>query len=209
MFISIEDYALRFEKYRLIHNHMSSALNRHQDIAIEAIQRGYPINKYDDVSHTLLWYAIVNNSLDVVELLLKNGADPNMKSKQHGDETNTLFHNMILICHRHGLWNIPDIKERFELLLKYGANPDLKNARGINVINHIKYYMRIWVKKQCWCSKIQILSSRCYEHRMINLFNSLINYILNYQKKNKTLFELMLPQINKYRPPSNKRRLFH
>ena len=147
MFISIEDYALRFDKYRLIHYHMSKALNHHRNIAIDAIERGYPINKYDDVGHTLLWQAVVNNGLDIVELLLKNGADPNMKSRQHGDETGTLFHHIVLIGHRRSWLEIPDIKERFELLLKYGANPNLKNARGNNVITHIKYYMRLWSKK--------------------------------------------------------------
>lgn len=206
MFISIEDYALRFEKHRLIHYHMSKALNHHRDIAIDAIQRGYPINKYDDVGHTLLWCAVVNNGLDIVELLLKNGADPNMKSRQHGDETGTLFHHIVLIGHRRGWLEIPDIKERFELLLKYGANPNLKNARGNNVITHIKYYMRLWSKKTCWCSQIQKQSSRCNTFIMVKLLNSLINCILNYQNKNKTLFELMLPQIKKYKPAVNNKR---
>lgn len=208
--ISLDEYALNFEKYSLNHCMMSAALFHHESKVIEAIKRGYPINAYDNIGHTLLGQCINMNELHIIKMLLEHGAEVNMRSGQFKEaDKGTLMHVLVQTCH-YNYKRLPDVKERFELLLKHGANPRIVNLKGQNVIAYIKYYIRVWhARKTCHCGikfdRFSFIQS-CQKHDMLRILNDLIDCILDFERKNKTLFELMLPQIKKYKPPSNKRR---
>ncbi len=74
------------------------------------------INFKDKHGYTALDLAVIHNLVDVVEVLLKNGADPNIKDK-----------NGYTPLHRAVIKSSPVLTE---LLLKYGANPNIKDVYG-------------------------------------------------------------------------------
>lgn len=83
-----------------------------------------------DKYKTALKYAfcrtIVQNRLEILELLLKNGANPNIHYK-NGD---TLLHYSIYTAGT----------DVVELLLKYGADPYICNADRLNCFRYFNHY---------------------------------------------------------------------
>ncbi|MEX0939957.1 MAG: ankyrin repeat domain-containing protein [Candidatus Babeliales bacterium] len=82
------------------------------------------INIKNSQNETPLEIAIKNNHEKIVEIFLKNGADPNVKN----NDGNAPLHNA-LINGQQGI---------VKLLLKNGANPNLKNNYGKTPLNFAK-----------------------------------------------------------------------
>lgn len=77
------------------------------------------INRQDKDGKTYLMVAVSNYKVDIVELLLKNGANPNQ-----GDKNNVRPLAMALIK------RVSDRRKIVELLLEYGADPSLSSKSG-------------------------------------------------------------------------------
>jgi len=74
------------------------------------------INFKDKHGYTALDLAVIHNLVEVVEVLLKNGADPNIKDK-----------NGYTPLHRAVIKSSPVLAK---LLLKYGADPNIRDVYG-------------------------------------------------------------------------------
>lgn len=83
------------------------------------------INEFNGSGNTPLNIAADRGKLEIVELLLQNGADPNLGHLDDG--WTSLMHAS---CNGY--------KEIVSLLLEYGADQHLKNKRGNNAINFAK-----------------------------------------------------------------------
>lgn len=89
------------------------------------IDNGFDLNRIGRGGMTYLYYAMLTMNYDTMELLLKNGAnpnihskfftDPNLHKKGHNDEQNTG------VCLEYSGYPAYDIKY-MKLLIKYGAN---------------------------------------------------------------------------------------
>src|SRR5207302_2569010 len=97
-------------------------------IALALIRAGADVNVADVEGETALWIATTDSSLEVMEELLKDGANPNVQPQSLAFRGNTPLHMAAL----NGL------TAQVELLLHYGANPTLRNAnrqRPVDVVN--------------------------------------------------------------------------
>lgn len=107
------------------------------------------LNFYDELSYDY------PKQLEILELFLKNGANPNIKSKGvHSDIgsrfSNPSFPNYPL--HRALIWSTPSqgisdkgFKDRLnviKLLIKYGANPNLKDNKGSFPVDYAKNILK-------------------------------------------------------------------
>ncbi len=75
---------------------------------------------------TALINAIENNNYEMVELLLRNGADPNIQTEGRRSRRTTA----LIVAVQN---NLEDI---VELLLNYGANRDIENRRGKTALDY-------------------------------------------------------------------------
>lgn len=92
------------------------------EITLALIRAGANVNAADKDGNTPLYIATTESSLEVMEELLKRGADPNFLTK-------TIVHGPLHIAALNGL------VEEVELLLRYGADPKKKNAQGQTAID--------------------------------------------------------------------------
>ncbi len=93
----------------------------------KAFEQGININIEDRYGKTLLLRFYYMLSYEIIELLLKNGADPNISDKI---SKNTVLH---LILYEHSIDKI-DI-DKVKLLLQYGALVESKNFMGYTPIH--------------------------------------------------------------------------
>ena len=103
---------------------MATAIYEDKPRAIRSlIEEGIDLNHISKGGMTYLYYAMLNKNYDVMELLLKHGADPNIHSEFY---TNPAYHKIgygddngacLSYCGRRAY----DIKY-MKLLVKYGAN---------------------------------------------------------------------------------------
>ncbi|KAJ3427865.1 ankyrin repeat and protein kinase domain-containing protein [Anaeramoeba flamelloides] len=93
------------------------------------VKSGLDVNSTDDVGYTCLHF-LCKNSLDakVIDYLLSNGANPNLKEKAFG---NTALH--ILIEHKNEA-----ISEIIKIFLQHKADISIKNHKGMNVFRKAK-----------------------------------------------------------------------
>jgi ankyrin repeat protein len=89
------------------------------DVALFLIQRGANVDLADADGATALWYATTDKSIEVLQELLKRGANPNVQTRSIGFPGNTPLHMAAL----NGL-NI-----KLQLLLQYGADSIIRNAK--------------------------------------------------------------------------------
>lgn len=92
------------------------------DITLALINAGADVNFTDSDGETALWIATTESSDQVMEALLKKGANPNVQVKDNGE---TPLHEAAA----NGL------VDRVQLLLKYGANPAIRDAAGRTPFN--------------------------------------------------------------------------
>ena len=83
------------------------------------------VNWKDDDRSTALGKAVIRDSIDIVQLLLDNGADPNSTNNNN----RTPLHSAVFIN--------PN-KEFIELLLQYGANPNIEDIDGETPIDLVR-----------------------------------------------------------------------
>lgn len=99
----------------------------------EIIDKGADVNTKDDQDRTRLWWAAFKGETSVVELLLKKGADPNIKCGQSG-----LFGGFTAL-HALGLERDPkyidNSAEIAELLIKHGADVNARSNMDITPID--------------------------------------------------------------------------
>lgn len=89
-------------------------------ISLALIRSGADVNIVDSEGETPLWIATTNCEIEVIEELLKRGADLNFQKTGQGFTGDTPLHMAAM----NGL------KDVVELLLRYGANPTIRNAKG-------------------------------------------------------------------------------
>lgn len=192
-------------KYRLNHMWLMNVTQINLDFLSEVIKRGYPVNEHDYSGFTLIHTLSTSSfSLDQLKIALDNGGDVN-KGVQRLDLNqydNTALHDLILIFDLN--WNdVKSKKKRIDLLIRHGADMKAKNGINMSALAYLRHFIRKEeAKKRCYCGT----DATCFRHVKIERLKKIDVFIQNCVKKNTTLFELMLPQIKKYKPPSNKRR---
>lgn len=97
------------------------------------LKHGANINEQNESGETILYYAILRCDfdvvLDVVELLLKSGVNPNICGKNNESPL------MVTISLKRGSVTAGKTKEELvKLLLKYNANPNLQDKDGYTAI---------------------------------------------------------------------------
>lgn len=89
-------------------------------VSLALIQAGTDVNAAQSDGVTALWIATTESSLGVMEALLKQGADPNVRSRSKGFAGDTPLH----------LAAINGLYDAAALLLKYGADDKIRNGQG-------------------------------------------------------------------------------
>jgi ankyrin repeat protein len=87
-------------------------------VSLALIRAGADVNAADLNGEAAFWIAATSSPLEVVEEMLKKGADPNVRYPR--STGNTPLHMAAM----NGL------KDEVELLLRYGADPTIRNANG-------------------------------------------------------------------------------
>lgn len=98
-------------------------LSKTQNLGMIKLYLQYGAN-IDEVSQYELGRAITNNRIDILKLLLENGADPD--SHVRWAVVEFLLH---LAATEHNF-------EAVKLLLEYGANPNIRNSKGKTVLDY-------------------------------------------------------------------------
>ena len=84
---------------------------------IDMLRDGMPINSRDKDGYTALYWAVFNNHTEVVDELLGNGADVNVRNSSYDwTPLHAAAHN-----------NNTDM---MKVLLRHGAEPSIRNNRG-------------------------------------------------------------------------------
>ncbi|SCU86312.1 LAME_0D05534g1_1 [Lachancea meyersii CBS 8951] len=96
------------------------------DNAKRLIQEGFNVNDQDNAGNSSLHEAALNGHLDIVELLLENGADINIQSYEPIKDTPLID----AAANRH--------LDVVKLLLKFNADPTISNAKGLTAIESIE-----------------------------------------------------------------------
>lgn len=89
-------------------------------VSLALIEAGADVTVVGPKGETALWLATTNSSPQVLEQLLKKGANPNVQVTSAGFSGDTPLH----IASSNGL------SAQVELLLGYRANPEIRNADG-------------------------------------------------------------------------------
>ena len=92
------------------------------------------INSEDVVGGTALYYAVQRNHKDIVELLIRSGADVNHRSTKDGNTA-------LMAIHR------KDNSESLQLLLDNGAEVNFKNHEGHTALRKASEYSNVSVLK--------------------------------------------------------------
>lgn len=206
--ISKEEF---YEAFREVKKHslILSASCKRIDHLEYMIQQGYDMNEYDSMGCTMLHYVGVSYDLDRLKLILDYGADVNKKKIDYYEkETETILHRIAGTCY-YNEKHVKNMRERLEMLMRYGADPNITNGKGQRAIGCVYYWIRIVKQRRCRCqyhpdSRL-ICIFKCWNCRKIDDLNEIIECIQNYEKKSKTLFVLMLPDLKKYKFTNNKR----
>lgn len=105
-----------------------------KDLVEFYIEKGLDVNHFDE-NGTPLTHAIDQNHIEIAEILLKNGADPNIEHEQIQFEHEHRNHagTLLQLCFR------PKKKKRLmKALLTHCANPFVKNSVGQNTIDEVQ-----------------------------------------------------------------------
>ena len=114
--------------------------NGHSDLVERCIQIGSDLEHSDSYGRTALCWAILLNDVDTAEILLKGGADPNVKVKDHLLEIPIVFF-MVNVCNRY--------EERLYLLLKYGALiHEINNFQGVFLPCTLDCFRKLLAKRR-------------------------------------------------------------
>lgn len=89
-------------------------------------QEGYDVNDQDNAGNTALHEAALNGHLDIVKLLIKNGADVNMQSFEMFKDT------PLIDASANGHLDV------VKYLLSHGADPTICNAKGLTAFESIE-----------------------------------------------------------------------
>jgi ankyrin repeat protein len=92
------------------------------------VKSGANVNAYSEDGITPLLYAIDMNNMDMVQLLLENDANPNIKSKTNKQDY------PLLLATELGYLKI------VELLLQYNVNVDNCNANGLTALHFASFF---------------------------------------------------------------------
>lgn len=92
------------------------------------IDKGLDVNAVDNYGYTPLMYAVRQRNVEVIRVLLKNGAE---KLIEHQD-------NDGISALRLSFLNKPYSYDVVELMLEFGASPDSKNPNGKTVRDLLK-----------------------------------------------------------------------
>ena len=92
------------------------------------------MNYVDDKQNSPLLIAVETNNLELIILLLENGANPNM------EETYTNAIDIAVEATKNDDTVLEDSTEIIELLLKYGDDMNQKDIRGKSAVDFAKYY---------------------------------------------------------------------
>lgn len=89
-------------------------------------EEGYDVNDQDNAGNTALHEAALNGHLDIVKLLIKNGADVNMQSFEMFKDT------PLIDASANGHLDV------VKYLLSHGADPTICNAKGLTAFESIE-----------------------------------------------------------------------
>lgn len=176
----------------------------------------YNPNKPDKNGLILIQYLsmIYPICLDKLELLLKYGTNVNV-IVYSDDKNMTLFQYFVEDCCSG--WG-GDRRYRFirtmtKLLLHYNVNIYHIGFNGKNNIDFLNSKIRNKKRNKCHCEFLRINPEKdfckeglCCTHLTIGYLNIIVDEIKSFHNRKITLFELLLPQINKYKPPTNNKR---
>ena len=126
------------------------------DVILEKLEGGFDINTVDSGGRTLLMEAAINNNNVLLELLLSNGADPNIREEKNWTALHFAVQNYDLVSSKLLLENGADVNAQdaygnnvisravlnsrgrgdvIRLLRKYGADINSKNMSGISALD--------------------------------------------------------------------------
>ena len=89
---------------------------------------GVPVNSQDKDGYSALYWAVFSNHTDIVDKLISNGADVNVRTDHYWTPLHAAAHNS----------NTAMIK----FLLQRGADPFTKNNRGETALDVARTFLR-------------------------------------------------------------------
>ena len=97
---------------------------------MDMIEQGIDVNYQDDTNETALYVASENGQIDIVKILLENGANPNLQENVHGETP-------LMVATKIGRIDI------MKILLENGANPLIKDYEGNTPYDEVESINRI------------------------------------------------------------------
>lgn len=114
--------------YRSIRNDwtplMIAVAEKHESTSVLLIKAGADVNLPNEKGRTALMFAAIYGSVPITDLLLRNGANPNVVPSDNEGKT------ALMAAASKGY------KEVVELLLKYNADPNLRNKRNQTALSY-------------------------------------------------------------------------
>lgn len=163
---------------------------RHSEDAFEeGIKNGYQQNKPDYYGNILIHYLICD--LSRFKIAVNYGADILVKDCNG----NYFFH--VMIQQIYDLWipeNIEnDIYDFIDICVKSGLSIIKRNKYNQNAIQYAKYMLYRRRKTACYC--LPQYMQKCGRCRQLSRFNTILICLEDQDKKQKTLFQYLLPKV--------------
>lgn len=168
------------------------------------------IDEADKVGYTALMWAVIYDKLEVVDYLLKEGANPdigipapvNFKNhfKKYGIENVDYYNSPLYFAVEQDIRKNPNSSEIVERLLDAGANPNAFNHEYLSVllfsIKHRQDYVAMLLQKGADINyTTPVVKKATQTIGKINIF-SCIYYASKYNSWNPELFDLLVNEYN-------------
>lgn len=170
----------------------------------EALKKGYQQNVIDVYGRILIHYVAFSNPLGLI--CLKHGADVRTKH----DNGQTVLHLMIDRIYN---WSFDYQRivygymyKLIDLYILLGASITERNKYKQNVIQYTKQKIQKKMNTRCTCFRYRvnhIQMDRCDRCKQWDLLKLVYRILQNYERKGKTLFQLLLPKMRTYKFRSN------
>lgn len=179
----------------ILHNAIYSDLDAKEKVKF-LLEEGVYINLRDENDQTALQYAVLMEQYDIVELLLKEGAQANTFNKYGENPLMTAI----------SITNENVKKENFiKLLLEYDADPYFKEDKTDNALEFATNLQNIDLINLLLTYKDEIRNDEPQSTKEINVINSIEEKVENFDYNPATVKHRHVPSIldNFQKPPYN------
>jgi hypothetical protein len=135
----------------------------HVDLVERCIKLGSHLEYYDSYGRTALCWALMEDHIKIAEILLKAGANPNVKISQGCFDTNPIP-IVFYIVNSYYMY-----RSRLDLLLKYGANiNEINKYQEILIPTKLRYFRKVLAKRRWVIIKCIVLALGIHKRAVVS-----------------------------------------